>query len=346
MLTYKRGDILGENVEALVNTVNCVGVMGRGIALQFKKAFPENFRAYESACKRGEVQPGSMFVVETEGLTNPRYIINFPTKRHWRGKSRIEDIESGLTALTDEVRARSIESIAIPPLGSGLGGLPWPEVKRRIEDAVAELDDVRVVVFEPGGGPSDDRPIRASEVPQMTPGRAALVSLVDRYLRGLLDPFVTLLEVHKLMYFLQEAGEPLRLRYQKGPFGPYAENLRHVLNAIDGHLVSGYADGSDDPKKQLELVPGALRDATQYLEGSTATLERMKRVSELVEGFESPFGLELLSTVHWILGHGGVRDDVALVTAVHAWDSRKRRFSPRQIELARDTLARQGWTAG
>lgn len=346
MVTYKRGDILSEDAEALVNTVNCVGVMGRGIALQFKKAFPENFRAYESACKRGEVQPGSMFVVETEGLTNPRYIVNFPTKRHWRGKSRIEDIESGLRALTDEIQLRKIESIAIPPLGTGLGGLPWPEVKQRIEDALTELPNVRVVVFEPGGGPSDDRPNRTSEVPPMTPGRAALVSLMDRYLRGLLDPFVTLLEVHKLMYFLQEAGEPLRLRYEKGPFGPYAENLRHVLNAIDGHLVSGYDDGRDDPKKQLELVPGALRDASEYLEGATATLERMERVSDLVEGFESPFGLELLSTVHWILGHQGIRDTDELAAAVHAWDPRKRQFSERQIELARNTLVEQGWAAG
>jgi len=99
----------------------------------------------------------------------------------------------------------------------------------------------------------------------MTVGRAALVGLIDRYLRGLLDPFVTLLEVHKLMYFLQETGEPLRLCYVRGVYGPYAENLRHVMNEIEGHLIVGYADGGDAPDKQLELVPGALEEANAFL---------------------------------------------------------------------------------
>jgi O-acetyl-ADP-ribose deacetylase (regulator of RNase III) len=121
--------------------------MGRGIALQFKKAFPENFRAYEAACRRGEVQPGRMFVFATNQLTNPRYIINFPTKRHWRGKSRLSDIEAGLDALASEIRDRNIRTIAIPPLGSGLGGLNWSEVRARIEGALNELHDVRITVF-------------------------------------------------------------------------------------------------------------------------------------------------------------------------------------------------------
>src|SRR5690606_26731097 len=120
MIEFRTGDILTADAEAIVNTVNCVGIMGRGIALQLKNAFPANFKAYEAACAREEVQPGRMFVFETDTLTNPKYIINFPTKRHWRGKSRIEDIESGLKALIDEIRARGIRAIAIPPLGSGL----------------------------------------------------------------------------------------------------------------------------------------------------------------------------------------------------------------------------------
>ena len=135
-------------------------------------------------------------------------------------------------------------------------------------------------------------------VPKMTPGRAALVGLMNCYLRGLLDPFVTLLEVHKLMYFMQVAGEPLRLKFVKATYGPYAENLRHVLNAIEGHLVSGYADGGDAPDKELELVPGALEDAHAFLENTPETQARFDRVSALIEGFESSFGLELLSTVH------------------------------------------------
>lgn len=151
MVEYKRGDVLAEPAEALVNTVNCVGVMGRGLALQFKKAFPGNFKAYEAACRRGELEPGRMFVFETGALTSPRYIINFPTKRHWRGRSRIEDIEAGLKALVEEIRRRQIQSIALPALGAGLGGLEWTDVRLRIEQAVSGLGDVRVVVFEPGG---------------------------------------------------------------------------------------------------------------------------------------------------------------------------------------------------
>ena len=234
MIEYRSGDIVRENTEALINTVNCVGVMGRGIALQFKNAFPENFKAYAAACKAEEVQPGRMFVFETGQLTNPRYIINFPTKRHWRGKSRMEDIESGLKALVDTIRRYNIRSIAVPPLGSGLGGLDWPEVKLRIEAALQPLSDVRIIIYEPKGAPKTEKMVHNREVPTMTAGRAALVELMHRYLGGLLDPFVTLLEVHKLMYFMQEAGEPLRLKYQKAPYGPYAENLRHVLHAIEG----------------------------------------------------------------------------------------------------------------
>lgn len=343
MIEYKTGDILTEDAEALVNTVNCVGVMGRGIALQFKNAFPQNFKAYADACRRHEVQPGKMLVFETGGLTNPRYIINFPTKRHWRGKSRIEDIESGLHAIVAVIRERNIRSIAIPPLGSGLGGLHWPQVRPRIEVALAELADVRVIVFEPNGAPGAHEMVRNREVPTMTTGRAALVELMRRYLGGLLDPFVTLLELHKLMYFLQEAGEPLRLKFAKGPYGPYAENLRHVLNAIEGHLVSGYADGGDAPDKQLQLVPGALEDADAFLREQKDTQSRLARVSDLVEGFESPFGLELLSTVHWIANKELVQSPNDVVAQVYAWNDRKKQFTPRQIELAVDVLTRKRW---
>ena len=201
MIEITTGDILSADVEALVNTVNCVGISGRGIALQFRKAFPENFKAYELACKRGEVQPGRMFVFDTGQLTNPRYIINFPTKRHWRGKSRLEDIELGLQALVREVRQRGIRSIAVPPLGCGLGGLRWSKVRPKIEEALAALPDVRAIVFAPSRKGAATELTRSTEVPRMTPGRAALVGLMHRYLSGLLDPFISLLEVHKLMYF-------------------------------------------------------------------------------------------------------------------------------------------------
>jgi O-acetyl-ADP-ribose deacetylase (regulator of RNase III) len=331
--------------EALVNTVNCVGIMGRGIALQFKNAYPENFKAYEAACERGEVQPGQMFVFEIHEITNPKYIINFPTKRHWRGKSRMEDIEMGLKALAEEIRKRRICSVALPPLGSGLGGLDWRDVRPRIEAALRGLDRVRVIVFEPHGGAEQQITSKSPAVPKMTSGRASLLILMHRYLCGLLDPFVTLLEVHKLMYFMQEAGEPLHLRYSKGAYGPYAENLRHVLRAVEGHFVSGYADGGDSPNKQLDLVPGAVNDADSFLKEGEKTRAHFDRVADLVDGFETPFGMELLSSVHWVATKEGATTLDEALARTYAWNERKKRFSPRQIAVAFDVLRSKGWLA-
>jgi O-acetyl-ADP-ribose deacetylase (regulator of RNase III) len=343
MIRYTKGDILQAEAEALVNTVNCVGVMGRGIALQFKHAYPTNFEAYAAACDRGEVQPGHMFVTETGLFSGPRYIINFPTKRHWRGKSRMEDIEAGLDALAREIRQRGIRSIAVPPLGSGLGGLDWIDVKPRIIASLATLPDVDVLIYEPLDAGVEAPTFRAQAAPQMTPGRASLVGLMDRYLAALLDPFITLLEVHKLMYFLQEAGEPLRLRFVKGPYGPYAENLRHVLLAIEGHLIAGYADGGDVPYKQLALVPGAVEEATAFLQSHAETHSRFDRVTQLVNGFETPFGLELLSTVHWVVARDGVQSLGKVAQAVHSWSPGKWQFTDTQIELASERLQAEGW---
>jgi O-acetyl-ADP-ribose deacetylase (regulator of RNase III) len=340
MIEFRKGDILTAEAEALVNTVNCVGIMGRGVALQFKNRFPENFKAYEAACARDEVQPGRMFVFETRTLTNPKFIINFPTKRHWRGKSRIEDIESGLEALVEAIRARRIRSVAIPPLGSGLGGLDWAEVRPRIVAALRDLPDVATVIYEPNHAPVTTR---SREVPKMTAGRAALVALIDRYLGGLMDPFVTLLEVHKLMYFMQEAGEELRLQYVKALYGPYAGTLRHVLRAVEGHLVAGYADGGDAPDKEIELVPGAVRDAEAFLADRPETARRFDRVGGLVEGFETPFGLELLATVHWVVKREGASTPDEAAAKVYEWNDRKKRFSLRQIEIAFETLRAKGW---
>ncbi|MDR2688952.1 MAG: macro domain-containing protein [Azoarcus sp.] len=343
MIEYASGDILKCEADALVNTVNCVGVMGRGIALQFKNAFPENFKAYEAACKRDAVQPGRMFVHETGQLTPPRFIVNFPTKRHWRGKSRIEDIEAGLVDLVKVICDFGVRSVAIPPLGAGLGGLEWNEVRPRIERAVADLADVRILVFEPKGAPANDKMAHVREAPRMTVGRAALVELIQRYLGGLLDPFVTLLEVHKLMYFMQEAGEPLRLRYVKHHYGPYAENLRHVLKAVEGHFIAGYADGGDAPDKPISLVPGAVDEARAFLERHADSRIRFERVTRLVEGFESPHGLELLATVHWVMRREGASEQDAIARHVHDWSARKQQFTPRQLAIAEERLKSQGW---
>ena len=177
----------------------------------------------------------------------------------------------------------------------------------------------------------------------MTSGRAALVELMQRYLSGLLDPFVTLLEVHKLMYFMQEAGEPLRLDYIKHHYGPYAKNLRHVLNAIEGHLIAGYADGGDAPDKPLSLVPGAVAEAKSFLDQHEISRARFERVTRLVEGFESPYGLELLATVHWVIHREGATQSDSVKRQIYQWNDRKRQFTQRQLVIAEERLRSQGW---
>lgn len=339
---YRQGDILQAEADALVNTVNCVGIMGRGIALQFRNAFPGNYKSYKIACDREEVQPGRMFVHET-GQLKPRFIINFPTKRHWRGKSRMQDIESGLVALIAEIRSRDIRSIALPPLGCGLGGLDWNEVRPRIEAALAEVPEIRAIIFEPADAPSAIEMAKAQNAPPMTPGRAALIGLLRRYLDGLMDPGVSLLEAYKLMYFMQEAGEDLRLNFVKGPYGPYADNLRHVLARVEGYHLSGFRDGGENPEKELELVPGAAQEADTFLAGHPETRARFERVGHLVDGFETAYGLELLSTVHWIVTREGADEPDAIRDHLRRWNERKLKFTREQVVIALDALREGGW---
>lgn len=347
MIHIARGNLLEAPVEALVNTVNCVGYMGKGIALQFKQAFPANFRAYEAAAKAGMVTPGRMLVHDHGMLIQPRYVINFPTKRHWRGKSRMEDVEAGLAALVEEVRERGIRSIAVPPLGCGLGGLDWSEVRPRIEAAFAALPDVDVHLYAPTGTPPAKKmPVR-TERPRMTSARALFIKLMETY--AALDYSRTLLEVQKLAYFLQVAGEPLRLRYQAGTYGPYAHNLNMVLERLEGHFIRGYGD-SQRPDAEIELLPGATEAAEAYLDHDSESRRRLARVVALIEGFETPYGMELLATVHWVGVNGGrdgsppARDVETAVAMVHAWNPRKQQiFKPHHVRKAWDRLTELGW---
>lgn len=347
MLELSSGNLLEAPVEALVNTVNTEGVMGKGIALQFKQAFPEMYKAYELACKAKEVRLGQMHVYDLGGLVGgPKWIINFPTKGHWKSKSRISDIETGLQDLIDTVRRLDIRSIAVPPLGCGYGGLSWNEVRPMIEHAFAELPSVQVNLYPPSGAPDPtSMPIR-TERPKITPGRAALIAIIQRYQRGLLDPFVSLLEIHKLMYFLQESGEPLKLRYEAKEYGPYALNLRQVLIRLDGHYLQGYGHGSDSPTTPIELKEGAIEAASVLVDSDAALHARMNRVSSLIEGFEDPYGLELLSSVHWVMCHDiAARDSSsAAVEAVFAWNACKRQIlKPEHLRCAWDRLKSQSW---
>jgi len=344
MFEPTQGNLLEADAEALVNTVNCVGVMGKGIALQFKQAFPENFTHYAKVCEAKQVKPGRMLVFETDSMVNPKYIINFPTKRHWKGRSKMEDIDSGLADLIAQVRRLQIRSIAIPPLGAGLGGLNWPEVKRRIEAVFADLPEVRVLLFEPRGAPPAERmPVRTKR-PNMTPGRALLIRLLELY--GRQGYRHSLMEVQKLAYFLQEAGEPMKLKFRAHHFGPYADNLNHALQHIEGHFIRGYGDRS--ARAEIRLMPNATERAREFLRKKPEAEGHLERVRQLIEGFETPYGMELLSTIHWVVKHeADIRGDLdAIREHVEAWSERKKDLmKPRHIQKAYSRLAQQGWVS-
>jgi O-acetyl-ADP-ribose deacetylase (regulator of RNase III) len=343
MIELKKGNLLDSDAEALVNTVNAVGVMGKGIALQFKQGFPENFRAYEAACRRGLVQPGRMFVFHTNTLQNPRIIINFPTKRHWKGKSRMDDIESGLADLVEVIQREGIKSIAVPPLGCGNGGLKWSEVRPRIEKALENLPGVTVYLYQPVGAPKPADMKVATARPKMTAARAAILLLMSKYREP--GYRLTFLEIQKLTYFLQMAGEPLKLSFVKQKYGPYAEQLHHVLQRLEGHFIRGYGDRSRDVS--VTLLQGAADEAESFLCANHETEKRFERVARLIHGLETPYGMELLATVHWVAmseDPSAREDPVKAVEGVQNWSEHKKRsFYPSHINIAWTRLKQEGW---
>jgi O-acetyl-ADP-ribose deacetylase (regulator of RNase III) len=233
----------------------------------------------------------------------------------------------------------------VPPLGCGNGGLDWRDVKPRIVAAFEEVPDVHVLVFAPEGAPVAAAIATAEQRPEMTPGRAALVKLIHRYsVQSFMAP--GLIESQKLMYFLQVAGEPLRLNFAANRYGPYADNLRHVFNIVEGHFLSGYGDGSATvaESEPLTVLPGAAQEAQLMLENAGETRQRIDRVLELAAGFESAYGLELLATVHWLATHNAAVDDVALNKKVWEWSPRKARtFTAHHVRTALEALRTRKW---
>jgi len=347
MIQEVTGDLLKANTEALVNTVNTEGVMGKGLALQFKKAYPEMFREYEKLCAQGRLQTGKMQVYVRDELNNPRYIINFPTKQQWREKTKLVYIREGLESLVAEVRARNIRSIALPALGTGLGGLDWNEVYPLIKAAFIQLPDVEVLVYPPQPAPDAMDIVHRTPRPSMTLTRAFVLHVLHTY--TILGYDLTLLEVQKLLYFLQYTGEPLRLRFEKYWYGPYADNLRHVLNTFEGHFIEGFADGRNAPLTPIRLLPEAIEEAEQIIaqEGKIhpESEARLQRVISLIEGFESPDGMELLASVHWVVEHDEkIHDSESALSAIQRWSQDKRdRLRPEHVRIAWQRLVEQGW---
>jgi len=351
MMKFLEGNLLDAPTEAVVNTVNTVGVMGKGIALMFKDAFPENFRAYEEAAKRKQVRIGQMFVTENRTLDGPKWLINFPTKKHWRQPSRLEWIVEGLQDLRRLIEEKKIRSIALPPLGCGNGGLEWSEVRPEIERALGQLSNVDVLVFEPTT--KYQNVAKRTGVLKLTPARALVADMIRRY--WVLGIECTYLEVQKLCWFLERTihelkfEDPLDLRFVADKYGPYSDRLRHLLNGLDGSYLhcdkrlsdAGPSDTIWFDEERRPFVDLYLKqESTRYLR------QVLDRTAERIDGFESPLGMELLATVDWLIERehcerdlAGIREGLRRWPAGPAAAERKQRlFDDRLIGLALERL--------
>ena len=350
MISFTTGNLLEAGTDALVNTVNTVGVMGKGIALMFKEAFPENFKSYAAACKNNEIEVGRVFITERSGFIGPRWIVNFPTKAHWRFPSKLHWIADGLTDLKSEIKSRNIRSIAFPPLGAGNGGLEWDDVKALIVEALDDLEGVSIVVYEPTDAYQNVE--KRNGVEKLTPPRAVIAELVRRY--SILGIQCSLLEIQKLAYFAERFAilsglKNMNFQFEANRYGPYSERLRHLLDSLDGsylHCTKRLSDAGpfeairfDDAKRDKVGVFFSMSEAKPYRPCVEAT-------SNLIDGLESPLGMELLATVDWLISERNVLPTVdAVRDALKEWPggkaSAKRKlelFEDRLIDIALDSL--------
>lgn len=344
MITTASGDLLNADVDALVNTVNCVGVMGKGIALQFKRHYPDVFKEYERACKRGDVSIGRMNVIPTGRLDGPKYIINFPTKRHWRAPSKLEYIEEGLSNLHKTIQELGIRSIAIPPLGTGNGGLSWSAVEPMIISKLGDLENVDVRLYAPS---LSTRGLPGRVNVTMTWGRAVLLHLLQSYVerRAQVEPWedwsgASHLEIQKLMYFANILDPRLRLDFEPDRYGPYSERVRHLVQEMEGTFLKGHGDGTT-PVLSLEPIALSSRGESElmaYADTSEKDIDGLVRaVLDRIEGYEGAYGLELLASTHWALTHQDAGSDTA--ATVRRWSNRKGRiFTDQHVHSAEDHL--------
>jgi|26BtaG_2_1085354.scaffolds.fasta_scaffold00009_6 O-acetyl-ADP-ribose deacetylase (regulator of RNase III) len=319
MITYTTGDLFEAQTEAIVNTVNTVGVMGKGIALQFKNRFPENYQIYKNACDQNLLKIGELLVTENNSLFF-KYIINFPTKKHWRNPSKYDYVEKGLDALIEEIKIRNIKSVALPPLGAGNGKLEWDKVKEILNEKLKALPEVEFIIFEPQAR-FEARDNIKKAVHNLTPVRAMLLDSFEHYNR--IEDSLNLLVAQKLAYFLQRIGEPLRLEYSKGWYGPYAPILEKVLQTMNGSYLV-YEAQTNKPSNPITLVADKRMEIEKQLTALTVSQkEHLNTLKEFIYGFETAFGLELLATVDWIKNHKPQLTFEEVHSEISQWTDRK-----------------------
>lgn len=336
MIRYTQGNILESDATALVNTVNLVGVMGKGIALQFKNQFPHNYTLYQKACQEKAIGIGRLLVTEDQSVFGTKTIINFPTKKDWRKPSEYSYIEEGLNDLIRVIEEYRITSIAIPPLGAGNGGLIWDKVKEMIESKLSHLD-LAITVYEPTKHITEK--MKAERV-KLTPARALMLDVLFDLVRH--GEYVSEFSSEKACYFLQRFGaEKLyRLEYAPQYYGPYSGKVRYVLRALNGSYIMGYSDMNKKPFEPLSLVADSYSDVKSFLENDPQIKTISEKTKSFLSGFYSDFGLELLSSIDFLMcQHGEISVD-EIYDRLSQWSHRKERIfnDKKYISIAREHL--------
>lgn len=334
MIKYVKGDLLQSQAEALVNTVNTVGVMGKGIALQFKEAFPNNNKAYIKACKHNELEPGKLLAFWDENFeVGRKLIINFPTKTHWRYSSKYEYIEKGLIALRELLLKEDIKSIALPPLGSGNGGLDWVKVRPMIEMALKDLN-IDILVYEPSDVINDilqKQVVRvvAKEV-QLTPARASLLYIL--FALESIGEYSSLFMANKIAYFLQRRGQKLNLDFKAHYYGPYAIGVEKVLYHLNGVYLKGMEQGNPKPFEPLRLNYEKWGEVEKYVNEklSFEDSQRVKNLIEFLGGFTSELSLEILASVDFIIKENPDFTLDQVMNSIGTWNLRKKKLFKRE----------------
>lgn len=333
MIKYLTGNILDSEAEALVNTVNTVGVMGKGIALQFKRAYPNNYKSYNQACKNEEVEVGKLFVTKDGSVTSgEKIIINFPTKKDWRKPSEYEFIEKGLKDLLSVIDNYNIKSIAIPPLGAGNGGLEWEKVKSMISQYLDKLD-IEILVYEPTTFIKEK--LKKERV-KLTDARALLLyTLYDLVRNG---EYVSEFSSEKVAYFLQRFGARryFKLTYEPNFYGPYSGKVRYLLNALNGSYIIGYSDMNKKPFEPLTLVADGYEEVKKYIEMKPELKSIAIKTINFLNGFYSDFALELLSSIDFISLSEKSFNRKIIINKLETWSDRKRSMfsNPKYLDIS------------
>lgn len=337
MITIRKGNLLESEAEGLVNTVNTVGVMGKGIALQFKKQYPGNYKVYKKACKEETFTIGQVLAVWDQNVMGKKCILNFPTKKHWRSPSKYEYIELALPALRAQIVEQKLKSVAIPPLGCGNGGLEWKKVKLMIKEALTDLE-VDVLLYEPNSDIQKQLKEKVVTAPvSLTINRAMLLRGLYAYEKE--GESINLVVANKLVYFLQRLGQNMKLDFTPYIYGPYNPVVSHVMAYFNGSFVLGLEDMSAKPFDALLLNYD--EKARTYLDNyvnrtfNEKQFEITGRLDQLIDGFSSAMGIELLSSVDYILRDKPDASVTDVIAAAGAWSNRKKKLlNERHVKIA------------